>query len=150
MCNKSDQLIRKQIFNGTSIESIRLRLPEIKWDNLKTSKDLNLAYNEFFHTFTPLYDDCFPTVKIKVKARNSFRPWITKGIAKFSKKKQKLYEKHLKNRNSQNLATYETYKSLFETIKRISNKNNYSEKILSFKSDAKRIWNTMKDLSGRA
>ena len=45
-----------------------------------------------------------------MKARNSFRPWKLKGIAKSSKKKQKLYEKYLKNRNPQNLATYSIYK----------------------------------------
>ena len=74
----------------------------------------------------------------------------TKGITKSSKKKQKLYEKYLKNRNPQNLATYKTYKNLFETIKRKSKKNYHSEKILSFKGDAKKTWKTMKDLIGKA
>ena len=85
-----------------------MRLREIKWDNVKTSSDSNLAYNEFLDTFTSLNDDCFPRVKIKVKAQKS------------SKKKQKLYEKYLKNRNPKNLATYKTYKNLFETTKRKS------------------------------
>ena len=81
---------------------------------------------------------------------NTSKPWITKGIAKASKKKQKLNEKYLKNRNPQNLATYKTYKNLFETIKRKSKKNYYSEKILSFKGDAKKTWKTMKELIGKA
>ena len=76
-----------------------------------------------------------------MKAQNSFGPRITKGIAKSSKKKQKLYEKYSKNRNPQNLATYKRYKNLFETIKRKSKKNYYSEKILSFKDDAKKTEN---------
>ena len=89
-------------------------------------------------------------MKITVKARNSFKPWITKGIAKSSKKKQKLYEKYLKNRNPKNVAMYKTYKNLFEIIKRKSKKNYYLEKILSFKGDAKKTWKTMKDLIGKA
>ena len=88
-----------------------MRLREIKWDNLTTSNDSNLAYNEFLDTLTSLYDNCSPTVKIKVKARNSFRSWITKGTANSSKKKQKLYEKYLKNPNRQNLATYKIYEN---------------------------------------
>ena len=87
MCNKSEQHIHERIFNETLIESFRLRLWEIKWDNLKTSNDSNLAYNKFLDTFTSLFPNCFPRVKIKVKARTSFKPWITKGIAKSSKKK---------------------------------------------------------------
>ena len=79
--------IHKLIFNEISIELFKLRLREIKWDDLKTSNDSNLAYNKLFDTFTSLYDDCFPRVNIKVKARNSFRPWITIDITKSSKKK---------------------------------------------------------------
>ena len=150
MYNKSEHHIFKRIFNETSRESFRVRLREIKWDNLKTSNDSNLAFNEFLDTFTSLYDDRFPRLKIKVKAQNSFKPSISKGIAKSSKKKQELYKKYLKNRNLQNLATYKTYKNVFETIKRKSKKNYYSEKILSFKGDAKNTSKTMTDLIGKA
>ena len=87
MCSKSEKHIHKRIFNETSTESFRLRLQEIKWDNLKTSNDSNVAYNEFLDTFASVYDNCFPRVKIKVKAQNFFRPWITKSIAEPSKKK---------------------------------------------------------------
>ena len=138
------------MFNETSIESFRLRLWGIKWDRFKTSNHSNLVFNEFLDTFTSLYDDCFPGVKIKKKVRNPFRPRITKDIAKSSSKKQKLYEKYLKNRNPQNLATCKTCENLFQTIKRKSKKSYYSEKILSFKGDAKKTWRTMKDLTGTA
>ena len=74
MCNKLEQHIHWLIFNETLIESF---------------------YNEFLGTFTSLYCDCFPRLKVKVKVRNSFQPWITKGIAESSKKKQNLYEKYL-------------------------------------------------------
>ena len=53
-CNKSEQYIYKKIFNETSIGSFRLRLRETKWDNLKTSNNSNLAYNEFLDIFTSL------------------------------------------------------------------------------------------------
>ena len=36
--------------------------------------------------------------KLKVRFKSNQSPWITQGIAKYSKKKQKLYEKFLKNR----------------------------------------------------
>ena len=52
MCNKSEQHIHKRIFNETSIESFRLRLQEIRWDDLKTSSDSSQGYNEFLDTFT--------------------------------------------------------------------------------------------------
>ena len=43
-------------------------------------------------------------------------PWITKGIKKLSKRKQKLYEKFLKT-EIKNEKLYKSYKSLFESVK---------------------------------
>ena len=56
----------------------------------------------------------------------------------------------MKKRNPKNLATCKIYKNLFETIKRKSKKNHYSEKILSFNGNAKNTWKTIKDLIGKA
>ena len=105
VCNKSEKHIFKKLFNETSIESLRSRLREIKWDDLKTSSDSNLAYNELLDTFTSLYEDCFLKVKIKLKARNLLRLGITEDNANSSGKKQELYEKYFKNRNHKKFAT---------------------------------------------
>ena len=75
-----------------------------------------------------------PKSEVKVKFKSNQSPWITKGIAKSSKKKQSLYEKFLKNKTPKN---EETYKNLFETIKRRTKKTFYSEKLQKFQGDAK-------------
>ena len=56
--------------------------------------------------------------------------WVTKGIPKSSKKKQRLYEKYLKRRTTENEKIYKNYKRLFESIKKKSKKLYYSEKLL--------------------
>ena len=80
----------------------------------------------------------FPKLEVKVKFKSNQSPWITKAIAKSSKKKQRLYEKFLKNRTPQNEEIYKTYKNLFETIKKISKKKIYSGKLQKFKGDEKK------------
>ena len=73
--------------------------------------------------FIDIFDNFFPkSVKVKVKFKSDQSPWITEDIVKSSKKKQRLYEKFLKNRTLQNEETYKTYKNLFETIKKRSKK----------------------------
>ena len=57
-----------------------------------------------------------------MKPKRALSPWITNGIAKSSKWKQKLYEKFLKHLTPINKANYKTYKNLFEIIKRSSKK----------------------------
>ena len=41
----------------------------------------------------------YQKTKIKVKPQKYHNPWLTKGIKKSSKRKQKLYENFLKSRN---------------------------------------------------
>ena len=74
------------------------------------------------------YNECFPKIKIKLKPRKHFRPWITLGIRKSSKRKQRLYEKFLKTRAAKSETEYKTYKNMFETIKLKSKRNYYSQK----------------------
>ena len=85
-------------------------------------------------------------MKVKVKFKSDHSPWITKGIAKSSKKKQRLYEKVLKNRTPKNEETYKTYKNLFETTKKRSKKKFYSEKLQKVKGDARKTWGAMKEI----
>ena len=86
------------------------------WDDIKKNKDPNKAHGYFLNIFIDIYDKLFPKSEVKVKFKSDQSPWITKGIAKSSKKKQRLYEKFLKNRTPKNEETYKTYKNLLESI----------------------------------
>ena len=55
----------------------------------------------------------------------------------------------MKKRNAFNETSYKTYKNLFESIKRKSKKNPFSQKILQFKNDIKKRWNVMKEIIGQ-
>ena len=66
-----------------------------------------------------------------------------------NKKKQRLYEKFLKNRTPKNEETYKTYKNLFESIKKRLKKKFYSEKLRKFKGDARKAWSVMKEILGK-
>ena len=65
----------------------------VDWGLLHTVKDWNEAYKTFLNVFTNLYEITFPTIKIKVNSKTQLSLWITHGILKPSKRKQKLYEK---------------------------------------------------------
>ena len=73
------------------------------------------------------YTEAFPNQKIKVKRKSFNSPWMTKGLVKSSKKKQRLYETFLKNRNHEKDLNYKQYKTLFESLKKISKKNYHAD-----------------------
>ena len=56
------------------------------------------AYKAFLKQFSTLYDEYFPEKKMKLKNKDLQSPWITKGIRRSSKRKQRLYEKFLKTK----------------------------------------------------
>ena len=132
-----------------NIDKFKSILHNRNCDDIKKIEEPNKAYKYFLNVFIEIYDKSFPKSEHKVKFKSDQNPWITKGVAKSSKKKQRLYEKFLKNRTFKNEETYKTYKNLFETIKRRSKKKFYSEKLQKFKGDAKKTWSVMKEILGK-
>ena len=133
-----------------SVKKFKYKLRTVSWDSITNLSDTNKTYDNFIEIFSSLYDEYFPKKKIKLKPQKHNSPWIAKGIKKSSKRKQKLYEKFLKNKNEKNEKLYKSYKSLFESVKRNSKRIYYSSKILEFKNNAKKSWGVMKELIGKA
>ena len=81
------------------IELFKQKLYETNWDDIEVSQNPDEAYESFLNKFSDLYDTYFPKKQIKLKSKDLQSPWITNGIRKSSKRKQRLYENFLKNRN---------------------------------------------------
>ena len=103
----------------------------------------------FPEKFRTMYDKHFPLKEIKLKTKDLKSPWITAGIKKSSKRKQRLYTKFLLNRNQKNETEYKNYKKLFESIIRRSKKLHLSKLIPKYKSNIKETWQIIKEAIGR-
>ena len=139
----------KRTINDKKIEAFLQNLYQYDWDTIKTHQDANEAYNNFISTFCTIYDTFFPMNKMKIKTKDLESPWITKGIKKSSKKKQRLYSKFLKKRNEKTKKEYQDYKKLFESIKKRSKKLYFSKLILKYKNDIKKTWQVIKEAIGK-
>ena len=73
----------------------------------------------FLHKLIVLYDKYFPKHNIRIYKKDLQSPWITTGIKKSSKRKQKLYVGFLKNRNSKNELEYKNYKNFLSRSKNL-------------------------------
>ena len=92
--------IFKRIINFEAINTFKQDLHKTNWKDIEAYTDPNEACKAFLEKFLLLYDKYFPIrkLKIKIKAKDLESPWITNGIKKSSKKKQRLYKKCLKKR----------------------------------------------------
>ena len=87
------------------------------WDYIKEIDNPDETYNKLWYDFSSLYEGAFPKLEIKIKQKVFINLWVTKGIMRFSKKKQ-LFNKFLISRAKENDVIYKAYKNLFETIRK--------------------------------
>ena len=111
--------IRKRIINAESIQEFRDILSEVDWGNLYSISTPNDANEYFLKAFSGIYDLAFHLKTFSVKRKTLQNLWMTKGLLKSSKQKQKLYEKFMKKRSPRNENIYKAYKSLFESLKKV-------------------------------
>ena len=88
------------------------------WNSINHSPETNSKYKTFFKIFSELYERHFLLKNFQIKAKGLYATWISKGLKKSSKQKQKLYIKFLKNKSTQNKQIYKNYKHLFEKLRR--------------------------------
>ena len=81
---------------------------------------------------------------IKLKTKDIQNSWITTGIKKSSKHKQRLYEKFLKTRCKKAENAYRNYKNLFEQIKKRAKRLHFSNLIIKYKNNIKMAWSVIK------
>ena len=111
--NQVDQFIFKRDFNENTLTLLEQNLFETSWDSVKKIDDSNESYNKFLEILSSLYEKYFPLTKVKLKPKRKNSPWITNGIAKSSKRKQKLYEKFLKHRTQKSKQIYKDMLTYF-------------------------------------
>ena len=102
--------IYKRSINNETVEKFNQKLNEIDWNEVKSCEHSSESYEILIAKFISIYDDFFPKKKIKVKSKDIQSPWITAGIKKSSKRKQRLYEKFLKCRSERNKDECKNYK----------------------------------------
>ena len=118
----NNEYILQRDIGESNVEKFKELMNTVDWNLITQTLNPNDSYSIFIEKFIKIYDQAFPLQKIKIKGKSLVSPWITKGIRKSSRKKQRLYEKFLKHKTTKTLETYKNYKNLFEKIKKVLKK----------------------------
>ena len=110
---------------------------------------MNEIYDTFLKTLTDMYDANFPIRDYILKDKDIKSPWISKGLKKSSKTKQRLYIKFLKTKTLEDESKYKNYKNLFEKLRKKAKQAYYSKLLHNYKTDSKRTWQVMKEITGK-
>ena len=84
--------------------------------------NVNYCYISLYVNSHYCYDDCFPLLLIfeKKKKCKFKQPWMSKGLLISVRKKQKLHQQFLKQRNDNNRTKYTIYKNKLTSLLRNS------------------------------
>ena len=140
----------KRDINENSITYFKSILNSVDWNLITQTSTPDSSYNILFDKFIKLYDIAFPERKVEIKQKNLTRPWITRGLKKSSKRKQRLYDKYLKRRDDRHQKAYKMYKSLFEKLKLQSKKPYFQNKLKQYENKIKNTWKVMKVIIGKS
>ena len=111
--------VTKRYFDEENKQSFKNDLINVNWHQIETLEDPDTSYNNFSKIFSELYNKNFPINEYNLKTKDLNNPWMSKGLKKSSKLKQKLYIKFLKNKTLQNEETYKNYKNLLKKLKSV-------------------------------
>ena len=110
---------------------------------------MNETYETFLKTLTDIYDANFPIREYILKDKDIKPPWISKDLKKSSKAKQRLCIKFLKTKTFKDESKYKNYKSLFKELRKKAKMTYYSKLLHKYKTDSKRTWQVMKEITGK-
>ena len=97
-------------------------------------------------------DKNIPTRKLsKSKLKLKSKPWITKGILKSIRYKNKLYKMLCKNNfsNPQKVKEYKTYRNKLTKIKTISKKNYFEKRLQNCNENSAATWKVINEITNR-
>ena len=118
---------REESKHNTELLKQDLYLEE--WTDVYNKDEVNAAYNCLNNKLQYYYDKNIPIGKVKNKRNKPKSPWITKGLLKSIKTRNRLYKIHIRNPNEINLNTYKKYRNKLTKLIRLSRKLHFTDKL---------------------
>ena len=139
-----------RLITQSSLDSFTDKLKKIDWITTIQENDPTKSLQAFLKILCELYDKYFP---VKISKRSNIKrlnnSWISKGLKKSSKTKERLYKKFLKCPTKSNEEKYKTYRNKLNHLVRIAKKKYYNNKFFEAKNDIKSTWQTINELIGK-
>ena len=109
------------------------------------NNDVQHAYTSFHNDFRHIYDSCFP-IRVFKPGYKSRKPWLSEGIKSAIKKKNNLYRRQKKTKNTEHEKTYKKYRNRLNKIISNAERAHYQQLLSDNKSNLKKSWQILKEV----
>ena len=123
-------------------------LTKSNWDFIQEENDITKAYDYFYEKINATAEISFPLKVVKV-AKSFKVPWMTPGLIKSKKIKNKLLNKKIKIPTVDNINKYKQYKNLYNKVCRRAKFDHTKQVYTEHKNDAKKLWSLINSSIGR-
>ena len=147
--DQQDECILIRLKNQTNSERYINSINNFNWSCIQELTECNQAYRHFTESLKNIYNESFPVKKVKKRYRNRL-PWLTEGLRKSIKHKNKLYKKYIKYQTSYNRRTYTTYNNKLKSILKKTEKEHYQIQLVKCKDNLKKTWSIIKDVINKS
>ena len=123
-------------------------MSQINWQHvLYPNSGPSDMFNRFYSKLLEKVDEYVPLKKVsKNELKFLSKPWITSGIKKSIKTKNKIYHKYLKTKSTYYLCKFKIYRNKINHLLKISKKTYYNEYFQKYSKDGKMLWNGIKTI----
>ena len=138
--------IEKYVVNDQNITLFEEKVNNYNWNSVMQSCDANEGFNNFISCVKKIHSECFPVETKYLKQKNILNKWMTKGLRKASKHKQRLYKKFLKLKSPSNEKKYKSYAKIFDKLIKNAKVLHYAGLLKKYEGNIKKMWSTMKEI----
>ena len=143
-----ETFIKKRIFNQYNMNRFKNKLENTNFNDVISCDNAKTSFALFYKIYTDCYNECFPLVSYKVKYKNK-KEWLTLGMKKAIKVKNKLYIKFLKKPTYFNKSAYKTYWNKLHSILRRAEREHFALLLEENKNNLAQSWKVIKNVINR-
>ena len=134
-----------------NLDNLMYELSRTDWNNVVQGDDVNTNMDSFHDYLQQCLNKHVPEREFVVKGENVRREkWVTPGLLKSIKHCKVMYKKTLhKNCEKEMKEEYKCYSTLLKKVKRSAKKLYYSKLCTDFKSNTKKLWKVINEVSGK-
>ena len=141
-----DTLVPMQDLN--SLTMLKKHLSEVDWTPVYNDNTTN-SFSIFHKIFQERHTLCCPLIKVNRKI-TPIQPYMTKGLLKCKRVKDKMYKKSALKRHSDAWRKYTIYQKIFQATCRTAKRIFFEQEFKNANKDTRKIWQVADRICGRS
>ena len=138
-------MFKTRLYTQQNLDKFSLSLRNKDWSSILSCDDPQNAYSSFSNEYLSLYNDCFPLKTVRNGYKNR-KPWLSEGLKKSIKTKNRLFRRHMKIKKNDHELLYKRYRNKLHGLLLKAEKDHYEKLLEDNKNNLKNSWRILKDI----